>query len=126
MSFCDSADSSNSCRVSLPAVQNVPGETRRIIEALLISAAQHEADVAVCTALFINQAARQQQTADAFDKRLRVYVVADGEAHKVSILGGVSAYEQVTRADAEVCLVTDMHAAAASCLHSFIFGCISE
>ena len=81
--------------------------------------------MAECTALFTDQAARQKQTADAFDERLRVHGVADGETHKVSMLGGVSAYEQVTRADAEVCGTLDLHAAA-SCLPLLIFGCISE
>ncbi len=61
------------------------GETGRIAEALLISAAQREADVAEWMARFSNQAARQQQTVDAFDERLR---------------------EQVSRADAEVCSVS--------------------
>jgi hypothetical protein len=93
-------------------VQNVTGETRRIVEALLFSAAQREADVAECTAQFTDQAARQQQTADAFDERLRVHGVADGETHKVSMLGGVSAYEQVTRADAEVRGSSGMRVAA--------------
>lgn len=78
------------------------GETRRITEALLISAAQREADVAEWTARFTDQAARQQQTADAFAERLRVHGAADGETHKATMLGGVSAYEQVSRADAEV------------------------
>ena len=75
------------------------GETRRIIEALFISAAQREADVAECTAFFTDQAARQQQTAIAFDERICVHGGhgADGETHKVSMLGSVSAYEQVTR-----------------------------
>ncbi len=78
------------------------GETRRITEALLISAAQREADVAEWMARFSDQAARQQQTADAFDERLRASGVAEGEAHKAAMLGGVGAYEQVSRADAEV------------------------
>jgi hypothetical protein len=50
--------SADPSRVSLLAVQNVTVETRRIIEALLISAAQREADVAECTAFFNDQAAR--------------------------------------------------------------------
>ena len=92
-------------------------ETRRIIEALLISAAHREANVSECTALFTDQAARQQQTADAFDERLRVHGVADGETHKVSMLGGVSAYEQVTRADAEVCGNPGMRGAVSALVH---------
>ena len=65
-------------------VQNVTGEMRRIIEALLISAAQREDDVAECTALFTDQAGGSRQPADAFHERLRVHGVADGETHKVS------------------------------------------
>ena len=105
--------------MSLLAVQNVTGEMRRIIEALLISAAQREAGMADWTAQFTDQAARQQQTADVFDERLRVHGVADGETHKVSMLGGVSAYEQVTRADAEVCGNPGMHGAVSALVHFY-------
>jgi hypothetical protein len=98
------------------------GETRRIIEALLISAAQRAADVAAWTALFTDQAARQQQTADALDKRLRVHGVADGETRRVSMLGGGSMYEQVTRADAEVYMA--IPTCVGLCLHFFIVGFI--
>jgi hypothetical protein len=46
--------------LSLFLAKNVTGETRRIIEALLISAAQREADVAEWTAHFTDEAAWQQ------------------------------------------------------------------
>ena len=45
--------------------------------------------------------------------------VADGETHKVSMLGGVSAYEQVTRADAEVCGNPGMHGAVSALVHFY-------
>ncbi len=75
--FCVLCVSSSELSVNTCRAQNVTGETRRITEALLISAAQREAGVAEWMVRFSNQAARQQQAADAFDERLRVEYKTD-------------------------------------------------